>query len=125
MKDAYLIISIIIGFIVIFDGYILYFKTPGFITTISGLTSTVEFVWAVVSIVALFKLNFTGLQILIPSVYVAHNVFGWIYGVVAYKSNTGAGEDVVIPAWYALFGMIFGIVFTILCLIIVSDLYFF
>jgi len=125
MLEIYLSISVIIGMIVIYDGYIIV-KSNGIVETgqLAMFTSTIEFLWAIVSIVALFTLEFQSWQVLIPVIYLTHNLLGWIYGIwLASKSSTEQTDRIVVPVWYSKFGFNFGIVFTFGCVLVQLKMY--
>ncbi len=63
MLEVYLGISVIVGLVVIYDGYLV-IKNSGVIKVgqFSIVTTTIEFLWAIVSIVALFNLEFQNWQ---------------------------------------------------------------
>ncbi|HAS8529116.1 TPA: hypothetical protein I7769_21870, partial [Vibrio vulnificus] len=88
MLEVYLGISVIVGLVVIYDGYLV-IKNSGVIKVgqFSIVTTTIEFLWIIVSIVALFNLEFQNWQRLIPVFYVTHNVLGWAYGVWLVAQN--------------------------------------
>ncbi|RZR39103.1 hypothetical protein D8T58_23585 [Vibrio vulnificus] len=67
MLEVYLGISVIVGLVVIYDGYLV-IKNSGVIKVgqFSIVTTTIEFLWTIVSIVALFNLEFQNWQRLIP-----------------------------------------------------------
>ncbi|ELP6759761.1 hypothetical protein [Vibrio vulnificus] len=120
MLEVYLGISVIVGLVVIYDGYLV-IKNSGVIKVgqFSIVTTTIEFLWTIVSIVALFNLEFQNWQRLIPVFYVTHNVLGWAYGVwlVAQNPTEQSGQTTV-PMWYAKFGFNFGVVFTLSSLLV-------
>jgi hypothetical protein len=109
MLEVYLGISVIIGLIVIYDGYLIV-KNSGVVKAgqLSAVTTTIEFLWAIVSIVALFNLEFQNWQILIPAFYVTHNILGWVYGFWLIAQNpTEETNQTTVPMWYAKFGVVF------------------
>ena len=117
MMELYFLVSVFVGMAVIVDGVVLY-KARGVCWTnkIQSFTTTIEFLWVIASIIAVFTLEFSQLQILIPSLYVAHNIFGWAYGsyLVSKSPEVKNGtEALVIPYWYLMFGLTVGIVFSI------------
>ncbi|GLX76724.1 hypothetical protein tinsulaeT_00640 [Thalassotalea insulae] len=125
MLEVYLSISIIIGLIIIYDGYLI-IKNQGVIGIgqFAMITSTIEFLWAIVSIVALFALEFQNWQVLIPALYITHNILGWVYGFwLESKSPTEKIDKVVVPLWYAKFGFNFGVVFTFGCVLVQYHMY--
>lgn len=77
-------------------------------------TTTIEFIWAICSIFVLFKFQFSNHAILVPVLYIFHNVFGWLYG--AYLASKEKDEiknmsQVNLPIWYSKYGISFGAVF--------------
>ncbi|WP_033026676.1 MULTISPECIES: hypothetical protein [Pseudoalteromonas] len=125
MLEVYLGISVIIGLIVIYDGYLIV-KNSGVIKTgqFSVVTTTIEFLWAIVSIVALFNFEFQNWQILIPVFYVTHNILGWAYGFWLVAKNPAEQSDqTTVPMWYAKFGLNFGVVFTLSSLLVQYQMY--
>lgn len=124
MTELYFLVSVFVGMAVIVDGVVLY-KAKGVCWTnkVQPVTTTVEFLWVIVTIIALITLEFSQLQILIPSLYLAHNIFGWAYGsyLVSKSPEVKNGtEALVVPYWYLMFGLTVGIVFAIgsLCALI-------
>ncbi|GAA5143429.1 hypothetical protein [Thalassotalea piscium] len=125
MLEIYIGLSAIIGLVVIFDGYVVV-KNNGVVETnqIIVLTTTIEFVWAIVSVFALFTLNFQQWQILIPVLYLTHNIIGWVYGVLLVsKLPKEPVNKVMVLLWYAKFGFNFGVVFTLACGFILYQMY--
>jgi len=125
MLEVYLGLSVIIGLVVIYDGYLIV-KSNGVVGTgeLAMFTSTIEFIWAVVSIVALFTLEFQSWQVLIPVIYLTHNLIGWVYGIwLASKSPIEKTEKIVIPLWYSKFGLNFGVIFTFSCVFVQYQMY--
>jgi hypothetical protein len=127
MEETYLIISIAIGIVVIIDGILLARHFGHFSeNNIINITTNIEMSWAIVSILALFFLNFTGWMYAIPAIYVAHNVSGWVYGHKLVNDHSEKGlplESFKIPYWHVLFGIFIGIVFTVLSVIAVWQLF--
>lgn len=125
MLNVYLGFSVIIGLVVIYDGYLIV-KGNGVVLTgqLAMLTSGVELLWVIASVVALFILKFEGWHVLIPVAYLAHNVLGWIYGILTASRLTIEQTDkVIVPLWYSKFGMSFGLVFTCMCALSQYQLY--
>ena len=125
MIEVYLGISVIIGLVVIYDGYLIV-KSKGVVQTgqLAMFTSTIEFLWAVISVVALFTFEFQSWQILIPVIYLTHNLLGWIYGIwLASKSPIEQTDKIVVPLWYSRFGFNFGVVFTFCCVLVQYQMY--
>ena len=119
MEQAYLVASILIGLVVILDGAVLLkLKGEASGSKLVAATSTVEFLWAVVSIFAVFTLSFSREEILSPALFITHNVLGWLYGVyLAPKYLSGNDIEFAllsVPGWYAMFGFSLGIVYTFL-----------
>ncbi|NOQ80679.1 MAG: hypothetical protein GQ546_14920 [Gammaproteobacteria bacterium] len=123
MIQLYFMISVLIGVIVIADSLFL-FKAKGIYENnkVLSITTGIEFIWAVISIIAIFNVSFSQWQLLIPSLYVIHNIFGWAYGVYLLSKSPEALEDLtqfVVPMWYVKFCVSYGIVFTLLCILAV------
>ena len=118
MKEFYLFTCIFIGLVSMYDGYMLY-KAKGQVirNKIVVLTSCVEFLWSLLTFYVLFTVNFSSIEILVPVLFAAHNVIGWIYSLVFYPIPENATPlellDIQIPRWYTVFGLCFGIVFTV------------
>ena len=124
MLKLYLFASIFIGLIMILDGYIL-FKQNGNHkgNKILFITTSIEFIWAIVSLIAIFGISFPEFYLFIPFCYVAYNVTGWIYGAITInKSKKITYETFTIPIWYVKFGLIFGCTFLLLSIISVIKL---
>jgi len=125
MQEVYLGISVIIGLVVILDGYLV-IRNRGVVEKgqLAMYTTTIEFLWALVSIVALVTLNFEGWQVLVPVLYITHNVIGWAYGFYLQSKSTDEEFDKVeVPIWYGKFGLNFGVVFTFSCVLVQFKMY--
>ena len=117
--------SFFIGLVVIIDGYLL-IKSHGVMKlgTLSSITTGVEFLWAIASVIALFQYDFNKAQLLVPVVYLIHNILGWLYGFwLEFKSPTENIKEIFAPVWYAKLSVIFGVTFTILCAFILLQMY--
>jgi hypothetical protein len=125
MLEVYLGISVIIGLVVIYDGYLIV-KNNGLVETgqLAMVTSTIEFLWVIISVAALFTLEFQNWQVLIPVLYVTHNLLGWSYGLwLTVKSPAEQVEKIIVPLWYSKFGFNFGVVFTFGCILVQYKMY--
>lgn len=116
MNQVYFSLSIIIGLVLIVDAIVLSRvngKCGGH--PILSITTPVEFFWAVASAIALYKIKFLGWPVLIPSLYLAHNVFGWGYGTFIISKEKEAAESgkIHVPIWYVYFGGTVGVVFSL------------
>ncbi len=119
MTQAYLYISIIIGLVLIIDAVILK-RVNGKCGAhpILSITTRIELLWAVASAIALYELNFSGWSVLVPSLYLAHNVFGWCLGFFLVSKNLEAAKskNFFVPIWYVYIcgavGLIFSVVST-------------
>ena len=117
MEFWYLAIGIFVGLLVILDGYILLeSKNDGRDNKLINATTTIEFIWAIISVGAMFVLKFSALQIMSPLLFVSHNIFGWVYGfyIVANTPKEKIDLVTIVPGWYAVFGLSVGIVYTVL-----------
>ena len=117
MEFWYLAIGIFVGLLVILDGYLLLeSKNDGRDNKLINATTTIEFIWAIISVGAMFVLEFSALQIMSPLLFVSHNIFGWVYGfyIVANTPKEKIDLVTIVPGWYAVFGLSVGIVYTVL-----------
>lgn len=125
MKEFYLLGSIFIGLVSTYDGYMLC-KARGqaLKNKLIALTSTVEFFWALLTFYVLFTVNFSSIEILIPTLFAIHNIFGWIYSILFLKPpKSDELEDMLdftVPRWYSIFGLCFGVVFTVSSLLVAT-----
>lgn len=83
--------------------------------------SAFEFIWLMVSGVALYQLEFVGLSVIVPVVYILHNFVGWGYGMYLFKKEglveqleQGNEDDIAIPLKFTDFTLSFGLVFLVL-----------
>jgi hypothetical protein len=117
MTELYLTTSLFIGFILLIEARYILRKQEVRVNKFTLFTSTIELVWFVVSVAALSKLPLTQYQALIPTLYITHNILGWLYGIWLAKSLAQQqSTHVVIPTWYAKFAHSYAIVFIILCI---------
>ncbi len=121
MIQLYLSSSLIIGFIIIADAVLLY-KNKGVFgkNKLLTLTTNIEFIWAIVTIIALFKLDFSQWLILVPSLYIIHNIIGWIYGFYLTSKSPEILEGkapIITPMWYVYFCLSYSIIFTVICMV--------
>lgn len=117
MEFWYLVIGIFVGLLVILDGCLLLkSKNDGRDSNLINVTTTIEFIWAMVSVVTMFALKFSALQILSPLLFASHNIFGWLYGFYLVANTPKEKIDLVaiVPTWYAVFGLSVGIVYSVL-----------
>jgi len=116
MNQVYFSISVLVGIVLIIDGVLLR-KASGKYggSTLLSITTTIEFLWVTVSAIALANLDFYGWVILIPVAYIAHNVLGWLYGVLSLSKQNSSIEtsNIYVPIWYVNFGLTFGAVFSL------------
>ncbi|GHE83524.1 hypothetical protein [Thalassotalea profundi] len=123
MLEIYIALSVVIGLVDTYGGYITT-KNNGVVNT-SGrvvVLSFIGFFWAITSAFALFTLDFQPLQLLIPVLYLTHNILGWCYGIwIVSKIDTDKLEQIKVPLWYAKFCFNFGIVFTLCSIFILLN----
>lgn len=125
MTELYLEVSFFIGLVIVVDGLLLV-KNEGAMVpgSMNSVTTAIEFLWAIVTVVTLFKLSFSELQIIVPALYLAHNMAGWGYGFwLEYKDPIDDKSIIYVPLWYAKYGMHFGVIFTVLCGFVVFKSY--
>lgn len=84
------------------------------LSAISGL----EFVWLAVSGLALYHMDFIGLSIIVPIIYMIHNLIGWGYGMYLLKQEgvvaqieSGDEDNIRIPDKLIDFTLTFAVIF--------------
>ena len=115
MIEIYLYLSVLISFVLMFDGYYLK-KNDGlcFGSKPLVITTSIEFIWFVVTIFAMVQLEFSAINLIVPALYVTHNVFGWVYGFSLVPSMSPSElEDgnIRVSEWYMNFSSSFALVF--------------
>ncbi|MCF6433899.1 hypothetical protein [Pseudoalteromonas sp. MMG022] len=118
MLNLYLDLSILIGLVVIYEARYILNTASVPINRVAIITSLIEFTWMVISITALFKLPLSAVQVLVPTLYITHNLIGWAYGFILAARQKDDEFKVTIPRWYAIFSYTFGVVFTLLCIVV-------
>ena len=110
----YFLNSISIGILQIVDGALL--TSSSGLGIFSAIFSLLEILWIPVSIIAIYKVTFSKY---IPISYTVYNILGWMYGSYLYQ-QTSNPELFTIPLWVALFGLCFGVYFTVCSIITVK-----
>jgi hypothetical protein len=103
----YFYISTVIGALQVIDGIILVSSSD--IETISLVFSLLEMLWVLFSVIAIFKVKKPKY---IPISFVAYNLGGWLYGGYM-VANAPTPELLTVPLWFSIFGLCFGIYFSI------------
>jgi len=117
LVSLYLALSIGIGLVLILDGLLLLSNNGRYQgNTTSYVIVLIEFIWVGVSGYALLTHTFPSWSVLVPALYLLHNVLGWAYGV--YLASTINDDNIKLttfslPTWYVRFGMTLGFVFSI------------
>lgn len=116
--SLYLACSILIGGIVFVDGLIL-LRQNGRIdgNKMLILTTTIEFIWVMVSFYSLLYLNFMSWYAFIPLVYILYNIVGWGLGIMIVsemENPDDAMRSMVVPVWFVHLGIGFGLVFALI-----------
>jgi len=117
MEFWYIAIGIFVGLLVVVDGLLLLKqKNNERDSNLINITTSIEFIWALISIVALFALELSALQIMSPLLFATHNILGWLYGFYIVAKTPKEEVDLVnvVPTWYAVFGLSVGTVYTLL-----------
>jgi hypothetical protein len=105
--QKYVVGATAIGVMQVIDAVILIVNS-GVVGSATLVLSTIEFVWAVVSIFALIRLKHPRTRILAIA-FIAYNVFGWIVGALAaISSHTEAT-----PMWAVYVGGAFGLAYAV------------
>ena len=87
--NTFFITGLITGILLIVEGYSLR-TSEGRINTVATFTTTLEFIWLLVCVYALFAIPFPGWTILIPAAYVS-------YFIVAAWHFRDFGKDLETP----------------------------
>ena len=106
--------SVFIGLMLILDGFLL-LKENGRcgVNKILSVTTSIEFIWAIISINVLIEYAFSGWIVLAPTLYILHNLIGWIYGFFLMNKIKNEKEpQLILPNWYIKFCLTFGLVFS-------------
>jgi hypothetical protein len=113
MLEIFLTANIAIGLMIIFEAWQI--LRPGKLRMITAATSSIEFIWVIITAIALFKLAFTQLQLAIPVLFLSYNILGWLYGIylAIQASKLGIGRPPT-PKTYILICFSFGVLFTLL-----------
>jgi hypothetical protein len=105
----YLVIGASVGLMQVIDAGILYAHN-GVCEGISVALSIPEFLWAIVSIIVVFRVKHLPTRCA-AIVFFAYNLIGWI---LSYSIET-TDTTLIIPIWAVLTGGIFGLVYCIYC----------
>ncbi len=121
----YIVFSISVGLLQVFDNVLL-IQSKGHLTTPNAVISGVEFIWIIVSSVALFA--FESVPKYLPLSYILFTVVGSIYGVFLFR-NVETDEDeflpknMLIPLWLSIVGGMFGAYFAVANIIVHQTLF--
>jgi hypothetical protein len=94
-----------IGIAQVIDAVVL-FKNNGACESVSIALSSIEFIWAIVSLVVLIRVKHKATRLL-AFAFFAYNVFGWLLAIFVVPQAT----SVVVPLWYVVLGGIFGLAY--------------
>jgi hypothetical protein len=123
LLELYLIVSVIIGLVLILEGYILYQDSGRFVNKMLFLTSTIEFIWLLVSFGAIFTIEFPSWFAFIPFYYIAYNLTSLVYDVVLARQfeDISRLDEMSISKTWIQFSLIFSVAFFGLTLSSVSS----
>jgi hypothetical protein len=113
MIEYFFSVGMIIGIVQIVDGIVLKLNNGKF-NTISGTTSFIEFLWLIVCVYSLFKLNFPSWTLALPACYVSYVIVGFSH---AWKLMSGIPEKELMefkfqsPKILVDIGIVFGILY--------------
>ncbi|WP_394260898.1 hypothetical protein [Moraxella boevrei] len=115
-QATYLLGSLVMAVLVIYEAINLY-GSAGRLSEDSWvhLVSLLDVVWLIVSAVALYYVNFERFAMIIPTIFIVYNLFGWGYSMYLLKDDVDAMnietlEDIVVPKPYIDYSMAFGVV---------------
>lgn len=118
----YFIGCIVIAVIVIYEALLLK-KLNGLLKKSKVLTSLsiIEFAWLIVSGWMLYKFELKPLLMVVPALYLAQSLMGWVYGFYLLskegtldKLEEDTNAEIRIPLKYTDFTLSFGMIFLIL-----------
>jgi len=105
----YILVSLAVGIMQFIEGGLLFLNG---ISPITIITTLVEFLWVLVTIVAIFKFSKHNVSKIMPASFIIYNVLGWSYG--AYLVSTVENIEEFNPAQSLyLIGVVFGIFFAV------------
>ncbi|ELA08235.1 hypothetical protein MOMA_06726 [Moraxella macacae 0408225] len=115
-QATYLLGSFVMTVLVLYEAVSLY-RTGGKLSEDSWvhMVSILGVVWLIVSAVALYYVNFERFAMVIPTIFIVYNLFGWGYSMYLVKDDVDfmkieTVEDIVIPKPYIDYSMAFGVV---------------
>ena len=98
----YPIVGVAIGAMQVADAAILFFHECAAVPVTLAF-AIIEFVWAIVSVVVLFRVTDRPTRIL-AGIFCAYNLVGWLLAAVVYSK----AEPVTVPVCFVVFGGLFG-----------------
>ncbi len=111
--DIYLTLSVIIGVLQVSENIKLY-RQRGAQLNLDYVFATVEFIWFVVTVWALFKFSLFGFALYAAITFICFNVYGWGVGLYAALQAKDDPDAVAIPQWYFIISIPFALVYTAL-----------
>lgn len=99
----YLVGACAIGVMQVVDACILY-ANQGIASGVTLALSSVELIWAVVSLVVAIRVKQRATRFL-AAAFFAYNAFGWLLAFFV----TAPTPPVTVPIWYVVFGGLFGL----------------
>jgi hypothetical protein len=78
LSEYFFLFGMIIGIVQIVDGIVLKLNNGKF-NTITSTTSFIEFLWLIVCVYSLFKLNFPSWTLALPACYVSYFIVGFYH----------------------------------------------
>jgi hypothetical protein len=96
----------------IIDAVILYTHNCT-LTGVSYVFGGIEFVWAIISLVIVFRIGYASTRFL-AAAFVIYNLLGWIVGIslVAGSDMQSTPSELPIFMWFVIVGGIFGLVYS-------------
>lgn len=126
MEVSYLVISVLVAIMMLVESRILK-KTGGIFlgNTVLSVISLLEFLWLIVSGLAIFQLDLPTWTITVPLVYAMYNLSAWVYGMYLFKregildkiAEDEDTDDIAIPKKYRDFSFSFAVVFFMLSIV--------
>ena len=116
-QAIYLVGTLIVALLIAYESIVLK-KNLGKLpqSTLFSVSSILETVWLMVSVVAVYYGGFSSIAKVVPFAYILYSIFGWIYGFYLLKDQAGDIKDVddmSMPIKYMDYSLSFSLVITV------------
>ena len=116
-QAIYLVGTLIVALLIAYESIVLK-KNLGKLpqSTLFSVSSILETVWLMVSVVAIYYGGFSSIAKVVPFAYILYSIFGWIYGFYLLKDqadNIKDVDDMSMPIKYMDYSLSFSLVITV------------